>query len=299
MGNKILFYLVIMPISKLPYFLLYGLSDLFFLVLYYVIPYRKKLVAKNIALCFPEKSPSEVKAVQRAYFRHFCDLVFESLKNFSISEEAAHARMEPLNIEAMQKYAAEGRSVVLTGGHYTNWELWAMAAAGHLDHTVVGIYKKLSNAFFDDKMRKSRGKFGMKLVSTRELKDQLPELQKVASAYVYAIDQSPGDPMKSYWTTFMGLETACPYGAEKYAKDFDNPVFYGRGRKVKRGHFTIEYILVADNPRELGYGEVLERCNALLEEDLRDAPEFWLWTHKRWKHKRPSNMEMRTLPPKQ
>lgn len=296
MGNKLLFYLVIMPISKLPYFLLYGFADLFFLVLYYVVPYRKKLVAKNIALCFPEKSEKEVKQIQRKFYRHFCDLVIESLKNFSISENQAMERMEAVNTEAMQKYAAEGRSVVLTGGHYTNWELWAMAAASHLDHTVVGIYKKLSNPFFDEKMRESRGKFGMKLVPTRELKERLPELQKEASAYVYAIDQSPGDPQKSYWTMFMGQETACPYGAEKYAKEFDNPVFYGRGRKTKRGHFTIEYILVADNPRELGYGEVLERCNALLEEDILHAPEFWLWTHKRWKHKRPENMELRTPP---
>ena len=286
-----------MPISKLPYFLLYGFSDFFFLVLYYIMPYRKKLVAKNISMCFPAKSEKEVKQIQRKFYRYFCDLVFESLKNFSISKKDTMLRMEGLNLDMMQKYAAEGRSVVLTGGHYTNWELWAMAAGCHLDHTVVGIYKRLSNAFFDDKMRKSRGKFGMKLVPTRDLKEKLPELQKETSAYVYAIDQSPGDPLKSYWTMFMGQETACPFGAEKYAKELDNPVVYGRGRRIKRGHYTIEYILVADKPRELGYGEVLERCNALLEEDIMQAPELWLWTHKRWKHKRPANMELRNPPP--
>ncbi|MCB0761291.1 MAG: lysophospholipid acyltransferase family protein [Flavobacteriales bacterium] len=296
MGSKLLYYLVILPISRMPYFLLYRVSDFFFLVLYYVVPYRKKLVYKNMMGCFPDASEKRIKRWRRQFYRYFCDLVVESLKNFTISKRSAAKRVQAINVEVINQYAAQGKSVILTGGHYTNWELWAVAAPQHLDHVPVGIYKRLSNAFFDERMRASRGKFGMKLVPTAGIKDEFEKLNTQKSAFIYAIDQSPADPKKSYWTTFLGRETACFYGAEKYAREYNLPVVYGRGQRVSRGHYTIEYILITESPNDLPYGEILERANRLLEDDINAEPQFWLWTHRRWKHRRPENLPLRSKP---
>lgn len=287
MASSILFYLIILPISKLPYFLLYRVSDFFFVVMYYAVGYRKKVVLDNLRKCFPEKSEQEIRQICRAFYRHFCDLVVESLKNFSISSEQAQARMQSINPEVLNAYAEKGQSVIIVGGHYGNWELWAVAAPPKLKHKVVAIYKQLSNAFFDKKMRSSRGKFGLHLVSTKSFGDYFRANLEECTASVFAIDQSPSNPNKSIWIKFMGRDTATLFGAEKYATEYNRPVVYGRVRKVKRGYYTISYETVFDNPGNTQKGEITQKVHDILEAEIRLQPEFWLWSHKRWKHEKP------------
>jgi KDO2-lipid IV(A) lauroyltransferase len=168
MGSKILYYIVIKPISMLPYWILYGISDFFFLLMYYVFGYRKKVVTDNIQKCFPEKAEKEIYSIRRKFYRHFCDLVIESLKNFSISRGQATDRMKMLNSDLVDKWVSDRGGVILSTGHFGNWELWAAAAMYFHRKPVLGIYKRLSNAFFDAKMRETRGKNGLLLVSTRK-----------------------------------------------------------------------------------------------------------------------------------
>jgi KDO2-lipid IV(A) lauroyltransferase len=287
-GSALLYYLVLKPISLLPYPLLYGLSDFFFVILYYLIPYRKKVVMSNLAKAFPEKSEAELKIICRKFYRHFCDLVLESIKNFSISDTEARKRFVTVNPELINDYAAKGQSVIVSGGHYTNWELWAISGPQVLKPTMLGIYKKLSNKYFDQKMRESRGKFGMKLIRTLDINEYLKKNQDELKGVVLAFDQSPSDPKKCVWIKFMGMETGALYGTEKFAKEHNFPVIYGRMNKLKRGYYSISYELIAEPPYSFESGEILQRLHDELEKDIRKAPEYWLWTHKRWKHKRPA-----------
>ncbi len=286
MGSKILFYLFIKPISKLPYFILYGIADFFYFLMYYVVGYRKKIVLNNLKNSFPEKTEKERKAIARKFYRYFVDLIFESLKNFSISEQEAILRMETVNPEEVNKYYKEGRSVILCGGHYGNWELWAMAAAGTLQHPVYGIYKRLSNQFFDNKMRASRGRYGLHLLATKDVARKLEEMKGQAIASVYGFDQSPGNAKRAYWTTFLNQETACSYGPEKFALKYNSPVIYVHLERKKRGHYRVSYETLFEDPSKTEYGEIITKINQVLEQDIRKDPTIWLWTHRRWKHKR-------------
>jgi len=287
-GSALLYYLVLKPISLLPYPLLYGLSDFFFVVLYYLIPYRKKVVMANLAKAFPEKSEAELKIICRKFYRHFCDLVLESVKNFSISDAEARKRFVTINPEVINDYADKGQSVIVSGGHYTNWELWAISGPQVLKTTLLGIYKKLSNKYFDQKMIESRGKFGMKLVRTIDVNEYLKNNKEELKGIVLAFDQSPSDPKKCVWINFMGIETGALFGTEKFAKEYNYPVIYGRMSKVKRGYYTIKYEVISKPPYTFETGELLQKLHDELEKDIRKAPEYWLWTHKRWKHKRPA-----------
>ncbi len=287
--SRILYGLIILPISKLPYPILYGFSDFFFVVFYYLVGYRKKVVTANLRRSFPDKSEKEIKQIRRKFFRHFCDLVMESLKNFSIKPEQAQARMKQIGVEIFDKYYKEGKSVILCGGHYGNWELWAVATPDHFKHELLAIYKRLSNAFFDDKMRTTRGRFGLKMVPTKEIGTYLKDNPQNLTVTVFGFDQSPSNPQKCVWIDFLGQETAGLYGAEKYAQLYDSPVVFGHVRKVRRGYYEVEYALVTEEPRKMAYGELTQKLHTILEKDIRKAPEYWLWSHKRWKHKRPSN----------
>ncbi len=286
--SRILFWLVIKPLSLLPYWILYGVSDFLFLVLYYLVGYRKKVVHQNLALCFPEKDEKEIKRIEKKFYHHFCDLVIESLKNFSITQEEASKRMKHFNTEIFKHYADKNQSVIIAGGHYCNWELWAVTVADVVPHKVVGIYKRLSNKFFDGKMQSSRGRFGLSLVSTKETGDYFRQNELEMNAIVFAIDQSPSNPKKCLWITFMGRETAALFGTEKYAVQYNRHIIFCHLRKVKRGYYEAHYKLVCEKPAETDPGFITQMLHDELEPDILTAPEYWLWSHKRWKHKRPA-----------
>jgi KDO2-lipid IV(A) lauroyltransferase len=265
------------------------LSDFYYLVFYNLIGYRKKVVRGNLTRSFPEKTVAEIRAIEKAFYRHFCDLVLESLKNFSARESDLAARFEHRNTEVLDKLHAEGRSAILAGGHYANWEMWALSAPPHFKHRLMAIYKRLSNPYFDQKMRSTRGKFGLELVSNKETGDWLHMHKDQLHFSVFAIDQSPSNPRNAYWIDFLGQETACLFGAEKYAKEFNLAVVFGHLRKISRGKYAIDYELITTNPRDYEHGKLTEEMSRLLEADIRQEPRYWLWSHKRWKHKRPTD----------
>lgn len=286
--NPILYYLIIIPISLLPFPVLYAISDFLFVIFYYVSGYRKKVVLQNIRNSFPEKSEKEHLAICKKFYRHFSDLVVESIKTFTISEKQVLKRFFVLNPEVIDKYFDQNRSVFIAGGHFNNWELLAVGIDNWVKHKTVGIYTPLSNKYFDRKMQLTRSKYGLKMISTRTVKRFLDSNPNELTATIFAIDQSPSNPNSAYWMTFLNQETAVLYGVEKYAKEYNYPVVYGIINKVKRGHYNLELVDVTANPKETAYGEIIEKTQHLLEIDIRKNPEYWLWTHKRWKHKKPA-----------
>jgi Kdo2-lipid IVA lauroyltransferase/acyltransferase len=289
MMSRILFWLVLKPLSLLPFWMLYGISDFFCFVIYRIVGYRKAVVFDNLRQCFPEKSEAEIQSIARKFYHHLCDLIIESIKNFSISEKELRKRMLTQNAELFAKYFKEGRSIILCGGHYGNWEMWALSAPLYLEHKILGIYKKLKDPYFDEKMRLTRGRFGLKLISTRDINEYLKTNTSELNVTVLAVDQSPSDPKKCVWVNFLGRETAALYGSEKFAKEYNRPVIYGHVEKIKRGYYRMHYELIVAEPGEMAYGEIIQKAHDILEREILRAPEFWLWSHKRWKHKRPKN----------
>jgi KDO2-lipid IV(A) lauroyltransferase len=285
--SALLYYLIIIPISLLPFPLLYGLSNFLYFVLYVVIGYRKKVVIGNIQRSFPEKSAEEHLEICNKFYRHFCDLILESIKTFTISEKQVLKRVTCKNPEGINKYYDQKRSVIIAGGHYNNWELFAVGFDALIKHNAVGIYKPLTNKYFDEKMRKTRSKYGLFMLSSKLVKSFFDTNINKLNAVVFAIDQSPSNPNKCYWTTFLNQDTGVLFGTEKFAKDYNYAVVYGRINKEKRGHYSFEFFDVTDDPQQTKQGEITETVTRLLEKDINSIPEYWLWSHRRWKHKRP------------
>jgi len=285
--NVLLYYFIIIPISLLPFPLLYKLSDGLYVLFYYVSGYRKKIVLQNIRNSFPEKSEKEQIEICKNFYRHFSDIVVESLKTFTISEKEVKRRLVCNNPEVVNKYFEQNRSVIIAGGHFNNWELFAVGIDGLIKHQSSGIYKPLTNKYFDAKMRKTRGKYGLIMISTKEVKRFLDDNINKLTATSFGSDQSPSNPNNAYWMKFLNQDTGVPYGAEKFAKEYNYPVIYGRLNKVKRGFYSLDFIDITDKPQETAYGEITEKITHLLEKDIKANPQYWLWTHRRWKHKRP------------
>lgn len=284
--SRILYYLIIKPISYLPFSVLYYLSDLLYFIGYRLVGYRKKVVRSNLQNSFPEKSHAEILQIEKKFYQHFCDLIIESIRLFTLPEKDALARFRVRNPELLQRFYREGKSIIVVAGHYNNWEWAAVALDPQIPHQVAGIYFPLANKFINEKFQRSRRRLGLELIKNTEVKQAFKANADRLMCVLFATDQSPSAAKKAYWTHFLNQETAVFFGAEKYAKDYNQPVIYGRIIKLKRGWYEMEFEVVAEDPGKTTHGEITERHTRLLEADIQKNPEFWLWTHRRWKMKR-------------
>ena len=285
MITRIFYYILILPLSLLPYPLLYLLSDIIFLIMYRVIGYRKEVVFTNLKNSFPNKSKQELKKIMSDFYRHLCDIIMESVKGFTISEKQLRKRLIIKNPEFSNYFADKGQSIIFVGGHYNNWEICAQAFAMYSNHKCIGIYKPLSNAFINDKIYTSRSKYGMHLISMKQTKKSFEEGNE-AKAIVFGSDQNPANPKRAHWMQFLNQDTSVLFGVERYAKEYNWPVVFVSISKVKRGHYEVEYSLITDKPTEQPHGKITEDFTKRLEQDIINQPQYWLWSHKRWKHKR-------------
>jgi Kdo2-lipid IVA lauroyltransferase/acyltransferase len=284
MIGAILYYFVILPVSILPYPVLYAFSDVLYFIIYYAVGYRKKVVLTNLQNSFPQLTPHEHIALSKKFYRHFCDLIVESLKIFTISEAQVNARMKIINPEFIERFYKKNRNLILAGGHFNNWELFAVAIAAPLKHDTAAIYQPLKNKFFNNKMRQTRSKYGLKLISTKSVKDHFEKFHGNPVLTIFAIDQSPSRKSNCYTMQFLNQNTRVLFGTEKYAKEYNCPVVFGRINKLKRGYYSFEFTEVIEEPAQTQYGEITESVTRLLEKDIRAYPQYWLWSHKRWKH---------------
>ncbi|MDB9964232.1 lysophospholipid acyltransferase family protein [Vicingaceae bacterium] len=287
MGSKLLFYLVILPVSKLPFWTLYLISDFLYLVLYKIIGYRTKVVRQNLTNSFPDKSEKEILALEAKFYSHLCDLVVESLKAFNISLEEAKLRMKDRNIEVVNQYFKQGRQVVLVGGHYGNWELFAITIGATTDHKTLALYTPLKNQFINEKITKSRSKYGLGMLSIKEIKSKLNDINSDFYAIIFGADQSPRKSQRAYWMKFLNKETGVQFGTEKFAKEFNAVVIFTNIYKVKRGYYELQYDVITEQPNQEELGFISKTHTQMLEKVIQEQPEYWLWSHKRWKHKRP------------
>ena len=265
---------------------MYRISDFLYLLIYHLIGYRKSVVVNNISNSFPDKSPQEIKRIASLFYQHLCDLIVETIKMFSISKEELIRRCKVRNPELLQQYFDQGKSIIIPGGHYANWEMTATATDIQIAHQAIGAYSPLKDRFMNDQIRKSRSRFGLKLVPIQELKNFFSEYDGMPMAMIFGSDQSPRNVDKAYWTNFLNQDTGVMFGTEKYAHEYDYPVIYGKIDKLKRGYYEFEFILITDQPKSTRYGEISEAHTRILEKAIIDQPEYWLWSHRRWKRKR-------------
>lgn len=289
--SKALYYVVLVPLSRLPLPMLYLISDWVYVLFLTIWPYRKKIIDQNLRNSFPEKSEQECALIKRKFYRHLADLLAEGIKNLAISKNELLKRMRVENPEIMDQLAANKRNALLVGAHYGNWEWLITAQAFLFKQHAIGLGKPLSNGYLNQKINKLRGRFGMEIASPNNYKYMISNSFDNSFAMLTLSDQSPGDSLKSYWTTFLNQPTAALFGAEQMAHTYDLAIVYFRMKKVKRGFYTIQLELICDSPKGYSYGQLTEAYTRLLENQIKDCPELWLWSHKRWKREIPKNLD--------
>lgn len=262
-------------------------SYIFYLLVYYIVRYRKKVVYTNLKNSFPEKTNEEIIQIAKKFYRHFCDTFIETLYFDRISEKEIRKRLTILNPELMDDFLFQGRQVILALGHYNNWE-WNCGWPRNPDHTGYVIYKRLTNKSFDKFYYKMRSRFG---IIPLERSDTFRQLvadmnNHKASVAAFLMDQTPRKHEIQYWTTFLNQETAVLTGTEKMARKLNAVVLFCHIRKLKKGYNQLEFTIISENPKNTAPFEITEKATRMIEEVIIQRPELWLWSHKRWKHKR-------------
>ena len=272
---------ILLLLSLLPMWMLYGLARLLTFLLYDVFRYRKKVVMKNLSGSLPEGT--SVKKTARRFYFFLGEIFLETIKCMTISKRSLLRRITCDNPEIMEQYAREGRSIILMSGHYGNWEYLIYAMNLLFPHWAIGVGKPLSNKVMNKLINGKRARFGMKIINAGNIREEFARDKDALTAALFLADQYPGGAGKGYPAQFLGKQTYFLYGAEKYAKEYNTPVVYGDITRIRRGHYNIHLELICDQPSQSAYGDIMSRYIGLMEKTILRDPSWWLWSHKRWK----------------
>jgi len=287
---NLLIYILVYPliwfISILPFRILYFISDGIYVLIYYVIGYRKKIVLYNLKLAFPEKSTKELIKIRKKFYHHFVDIFAEMIKSFTVSKEGVYKRYKYTNLDFFSELYKDGKSVVLVGPHYANWE-WIMSLDSFVAYKGYAAYKKVKNPYFNKKVLESRVKFGTNLVQTSKIISEIKYNQKnnIQAMYGLLSDQSPQVKRTFYWRSFFGVKVPVHTGAEMLAKKYNMNVVYMSVKKVKRGYYETTFSLITKEASKHPNYEITDLFITEVEKQVRKQPEYYFWTHKRFKHK--------------
>lgn len=264
---------------------LYVIADAFYLLLYKVVGYRKKVVRDNLKQSFPEKSEAELLDIEKRFYHYLADLIVETVKGFSIGKKELTKRMQFINRSVLDELVKDSKSAIMVMGHYGNWEWLCRASQLLADNQMIVAYKPLSNPLFNDLMQKARTKYGVMSVPMMQLPRVLKAQQKPYLLILVA-DQSPSDKNGNIWVPFLNRETAVMPGIEKLALKYKLPVYYNTIKRLKRGYYTCEFKLISSENENTNDGEITTLHTRALEKNIIEKPELWLWSHRRWKHKK-------------
>jgi KDO2-lipid IV(A) lauroyltransferase len=287
---QFLAYILIYPflwfISILPFRVFYLFSDGVYVIVYHLIGYRKQTVTENLKLVFPNKSKKEITLIKKKFYKHLCDMFLEMIKSITISESQLNKRFIIKNPEELKRLEALTKSVIVMYGHYASYE-WSVVVGNNISFDGYGVYKRLGNKYFDRLVRSIRSKYNTTLIHSKEAVSRIVknEAQGIKSMIAFLSDQSPKRNKKSYWAEFMGIRVPCFTGAEVLAKKLDLAVTYLKIKKVKRGFYEAELIPLADDAKSFDDFQITNMFIKELEKQILEAPEYYLWTHKRWKHR--------------
>nr|WP_294894257.1 lysophospholipid acyltransferase family protein [uncultured Pedobacter sp.] len=283
LSKVIVFFLYALSLLPLP--VLYLFSDVLFYLLYYVIGYRKGVVAENLRNSFPDKSQKELKAIEKKYFSYLADLIVETIKMVSASPAFLRSRYIFSNLEVIEKYENQNQSYLFAVGHYGNWEWSAVVIPLVTKAKALVIYKPLSNEFFNDFFTKTREKGGTKMIRMKSAMREIIKHKNELTVTVFAADQTPAKVEIKEYTEFLHQQTPIFMGIEKIAKSTDYPVIFCDITRPSRGHYNCDFKLVCDKPSETAEMEITKKHVQILEDRINAEPAYWLWSHKRWKYK--------------
>jgi len=282
------FYALIWTVSWLPMWVLFVLSDLImYPAVYYIAGYRKKVVRRNLQNSFPDYSQKQLIKIEKRFYRYFCDLMMEIIRQLHAPKSEMKKRMTFENLELLQEHADQGKSVMLMTGHYCNWE-WTSVICLHLpeDFPACPVYQELRNKGFDKFMLNLRSRYGAISIEKNNLIRKMLEMKKSGEKGVFGMisDQSPKASSIRYSLNFLHQDTPVFLGTEQLAKKYGYPVYYLDIKRVKRGYYHVLVVPIAPDPAATTEFEITTKFMQCLEQSIQDKPEFWLWSHNRWKH---------------
>lgn len=268
---------------------MYLVSDFVFILIYYFIKYRRGVVRSNLENSFPDKTKTEIIRIEKKFYKHFCDLIFETIKALTISEKTIKKRFRIKNKEIIEQAYFRNESVIMYTGHYGNWE-WLSFLALFLSHQTTTFYQKLSNSYFNDLMLVIRSRFGAICIESAQGYRALIKFREEKQLTFNCIigDQSPSKTSSIHWVNFLNQETAFLVGAERIAKKTNYLLVYPSIKKERRGIYELEYKLISNNPKQMEKSEIINLYAQKLEESIILSPELWLWSHRRWKLTKPN-----------
>ena len=279
------FRLLVLLFKILPFWVLYRLSDGLYWLIYKGIGYRKKVVRQNLALAFPHKTAAERLAIEKKFYHFLFDLLVESIKGLSFSKEELYKRQQHYT-PSLQATIDKGKSVILVGGHYGNWEWGGLRASSCVSSPVVILYSPIKNAYINRYLNAARAKFDTHFVSYLEAMKMFRECAEQLTTFVLIADQSPSNPSRAYWLPFLNQDTAVLRGPAIYAQRYNIPLLFLSIKRLKRGYYTMETEILTETPRDYSPEELIGLYWTRLEALIEATPEWWLWSHRRWKHKR-------------
>jgi len=280
--------LSIFLLKQLPLWIYYTVADFFFILTYYLIRYRRKIVRMNISRAFPTEPPVNVKAIEKRFYRHFADYIVESAAMIKMTKSDYQKRFRFVNVDLLDAFLKKGRNVLIAAGHYGNWE-WLSSLPLFSEGMVYAVYKEQSNRFINSAMFFARGKNGMKLLSYPLIYKEVLALPPGKSVAVYMLaDQRPKMENKANWIEFMNQDITCFRGLGNLNKAMQGIVLFAQILKRKRGHYDIKFIQLYPEDMDDTSGDWLTRKYfKSLEENIRIDPAFYLWSHNRWKFVKP------------
>ena len=272
--------------SLLPLRVLYVFSDILYVLIYHIIGYRKNVVRNNLTTSFPEKSAEEIKTIEKQFYHWFCDYIYETIKLVSISPKEIKRRMQFEGMDEVNETIRRGQTITLYMAHYCNWE-WVVSLRlwSAKESIEAQIYHPLENKAMNNIFLKIRGRFGHYSVNLEETLPQLLQWNKAGKVSMtgYISDQVPGYNGMHYWPMFLNHKTPTYTGAERIARMLNTACYYVDFYRPKRGYYVARMVKMTDNPKQEEKFSITARYYELLEESIRRAPAYWLWSHNRWK----------------
>lgn len=242
------------------------------------------MILKNLKLSFPDQDINWIKKTTKEFYTNLGQVIVEAIHAFGIDQKGTEKRITATNPEVLEELFQEGRSIILTGGHFANWE--AITQIGlRTSHSLYALYKPLKNPFMDEKVRASRERWGTKMISIKDYRRYFTDLESDPKCFIFGIDQSPRKG-RGIWIDFLNRETSVFTGPERISKEFDLAVVSGRMERVSKGCYSVTYNVLSKDPISTSENEITLMTNKDLEEQILANPSNWLWSHNRWKHKR-------------
>lgn len=274
-------------ISYLPLTILYWVSTGLYFFIFYVVRYRYQVVQENLQHAFPEKDAEAIEVIMKQFYRNFCDFIIEVLKSITISAVELEKRVTVKDPEVIERYFKNGQSVLVLSSHQFNWEWIPLASSLRLSMPMNPVYKRLSNRYFDRLMLNIRSRFGVNLIEMNETVAQIVGKKNSVNAFGLIADQTPLIDADKYWSRFLNQDTPFFIGSERIAHLTKYPVLFVGIKKIKRGYYEIKFEELAEPPYHKNDHSILDKYIVMAEMLIQERPAEWLWSHRRWKYKKP------------